>query len=558
MSKINFWGIIETLVGTLVVFPLIAIADLETKGKVSAVTVFSDRADVTREASVRFIKGGGRIVLRGVPEGVQSSSVKVSGLGDGVAVSSVEVRQNYSAGLSDPQTEALRAQLEAAQQKLSSLKRKSERLERLQALLVDMSSKSDVEGKARSAADTRELLNLIVSYGDNFSAAFDENSKAVITTEKQVKLLSDQLSTLSQAKNGETVIVVDYDSLEDRDGLLKVNYQVYGASWSPEYGVKIATSGSQSDKFEFNIYGLVSQRTGEDWNGAKMVLSTALPQVGLSRPELPDWFVDVERPVALLGKRALPASAAPQLDKSGGAFEEANMLAADASAPISEQTASISRHGAVTFEVPSAATVRSDGATHKMKLASWTLSGSSRLIAVPSQSQHAFRELKLVNSLELPLLPGNVNVFAGDQYLGTQQIPYTTVGKELILPAGVFEGIEVERVQKKRFEDDSGLIRSMRRIRSEYEIRVKNGSAASQQVTILESAPVSRNEKIKAVIVEAQPAALTADDPTRISKGEGQLEWRMDLNPGAENKISLAHEVEFESSVKVTGLEEWR
>jgi uncharacterized protein (TIGR02231 family) len=536
--------------------PLISIsADLETKGKVTAVTVFSDRADVNREAPVRFSKGGGRIVFRGVPQGIEPGSVKVSGLGDGVAVSSVEVRQNYASGLSDPQTEALKAQLEVAQQKLESLRRKSERLVRLQALLVDMSSKSDVEGKARSAADTRELLNLIVSYGDNFSAAFDENSKAIGLAEKQVKVLSEQLSTVNQERSGETVVVVDYESAEDRDGLLKLSYQVYGASWSPEYGVKI---GSSADKFEFNIYGLVSQRSGEDWLGAKLVLSTALPQVGLSRPELPDWFIDVERPVAAFGKRALQAAAALEMDKAAGGAEQENFLAADASAPISERTANISRHGAVTFDVPALATVKSDGAVHKMKLATWTMSGTSRLIAVPSQSQRAFREVKLVNNLDLPLLPGNVNVFAGEQYLGTQGIPYTTTGKELVLPAGVFEGISVERVQKRRYEDDSGLIRSMRRIRSEYEIKVKNGSSVGQQVVVLESAPVSRNEKIKAVIVEAQPPALAVDDPSRISKGEGTLEWRLDLAAGAEAKLSLAHEVEFESSTRVTGLEEWR
>lgn len=540
----------------LLLVPFMAFSvDLETKGKVTTVTVFSDRADVQREAPVRFSKGGGRIIFRGVPQGIEASSVKVSGLGSGVSVGSVEVRQNYSAGLSDPLTENLKQQLEAAQQKLASLRRKAERLERLQGMLVEMSSKSDVDGKARSAADTRELLNLIVSYGDNFSAAFDETAKAVIMAEKQVKVLSEQLSTVNQEKSGETVVMVDYESSSDLDGLMKLSYQVYGASWSPEYGLKI---GAALDKFEFNIYGLVSQRSGEDWTGANLTLSTALPQVGLSRPDLPDWYIDIERPVAAFAKRSTMKVSAQEMDMLAGASEEATNLASDAAPPISERTASISHHGAVTFEVPTAVTVRSDGAIHKMKLANWTLTGSTRLIAVPSQSQHAFREVKLINNLEIPLLPGEVNVFAGDQYLGTQGIPYTTVGKELVLPAGVFEGISVERVQKKRFEDDSGLIRSMRRIRSEYEIKVKNGSATDQQVTVLEAVPVSRNEKIKAVIVEAQPSGLSLDDPTRVSKGDGKVEWRLDLSAGAESKLSLAHEVEFESSIRVSGLEEWR
>ena len=529
--------------------------ETEVKGQVIAVTVFSDRAEVKRETAVKFLKGGGRIVVRGIPQGIEASSVKVGGSAAGVSVSSVEVRQSYRAGLSDPQTELLKSQLEAAEQKLASLRRKVERLERLQNMLVSMSGKGDIDGKARTAADTKELLNLIVSYGDSFSASFDETSKAAKVAEQQVSLLQEQLSTISRERRGESVVVVDYDAAQEKDGNLRISYQVYGASWQPEYRLQVPVEG---DKYEFDVYGLVSQQSGEDWNGANLILSTAMPQVGLARPEVPAWYVDVERPVQTYAKRTLAAS---EMDMAGGVQALRNIDESEGAAPsepIEQQVARIVRHGAVTFNVDTPATIKSDGALHKVKLASWQLTGHTRLVAVPAESKHAFREVNLKNSLEVPLLPGNVHVFGGEQFLGTHSIPYLTMGKELVIPAGVFEGISVERIQKRRYEDDSGLIRSVRRIRSEYEIRLLNSTAVPLKLSVLEAAPVSRNEKIKAVIVESQPQAMEAGDPLRVTKGEGILEWSLDLASGAESKIKLAHEIEFESSVKVTGLEEWR
>ena len=42
--------------------------------------------------------------------------------------------------------------------------------------------------------------------------------------------------------------------------------------------------------------GQVQQRTGEDWTGVALTLSTAQPSVGAVLPELDSWFVQVAQP----------------------------------------------------------------------------------------------------------------------------------------------------------------------------------------------------------------------------------------------------------------------
>lgn len=43
-------------------------------------------------------------------------------------------------------------------------------------------------------------------------------------------------------------------------------------------------------------YGLIKQQTGEDWENAKISLSTAQPEIGGSAPSLPTRIIRFKRP----------------------------------------------------------------------------------------------------------------------------------------------------------------------------------------------------------------------------------------------------------------------
>ena len=46
---------------------------------------------------------------------------------------------------------------------------------------------------------------------------------------------------------------------------------------------------------QITYFGLITQKTGEDWKDAKIFLSTAQPSVGGEVPELPAQTVNFER-----------------------------------------------------------------------------------------------------------------------------------------------------------------------------------------------------------------------------------------------------------------------
>ena len=53
---------------------------------------------------------------------------------------------------------------------------------------------------------------------------------------------------------------------------LEIAYMVTGVAWKPAYDIRV---NSNRPQISLTYYGLVKQATGEDWEGVKLVLTTA-------------------------------------------------------------------------------------------------------------------------------------------------------------------------------------------------------------------------------------------------------------------------------------------
>lgn len=81
--------------------------------------------------------------------------------------------------------------------------------------------------------------------------------------------------------------------------VFELEYFVPGARWAPAYQCRVARQGGSAD---LNMRALVVQRTGEDWKGVKLSLSTAMPLRYSELPELSEIRIGRAQPAAK-GKR---------------------------------------------------------------------------------------------------------------------------------------------------------------------------------------------------------------------------------------------------------------
>jgi hypothetical protein len=102
---------------------------------------------------------------------------------------------------------------------------------------------------------------------------------------------------------------------------LTATYLVGRARWSPTYDIQYLP---KTGKVQISFSGLVSQESGEDWNDAQLVLSTAIPASATAVPKLLSWKIGererfIPTPVAQIEPAPPPPPAyppPPELERS--------------------------------------------------------------------------------------------------------------------------------------------------------------------------------------------------------------------------------------------------
>lgn len=127
-------------------------------------------------------------------------------------------------------------------------------------------------------------------------------------------------STARQAKPDELRKAVDLEltgSLPKEGARIVLEYFVPGARWAPTYALELDETMSSA---RLRMRALVRQRTGEDWTGVRLSLSTADVTAWLAGPELPSMRIGRKQaPPPLKGWRPAPSG----LDALFGDFDRA-------------------------------------------------------------------------------------------------------------------------------------------------------------------------------------------------------------------------------------------
>ncbi len=267
---------------------------------ITAVTVFSDRARVTRSGPVRF-GGAGVRALRApdLPGAAMADTLRVTA--QGARVVRVETHPVERERASIDQVDGWLADLEKAADKIALAQgRLADARAELQ-MLSGLQAAPPVAEKDRLGKPPPPLAPDAWRGLQDHLAARREKARAA---EKAAELdLRDREAEYEQArtevqkrdigafsdKKLEVLVIVD---AQKSDGALTVEYAMPGALWRPAYDLSF---DPDAGTVELKAAGLVSQATGEDWVNAKLALSTAIPGLGIALPQLDTWTLGDDR-----------------------------------------------------------------------------------------------------------------------------------------------------------------------------------------------------------------------------------------------------------------------
>ncbi|MEZ4252548.1 MAG: DUF4139 domain-containing protein [Polyangiales bacterium] len=197
-----------------------------------------------------------------------------------------------------------------------------------------------------------------------------------------------------------------------------------------------------------------------------------------------------------------------------------------------------------------------DGAWHLVRLDEEELDAETRLVVVPRESEDAFRFVRLRPRVA-PLLRGPADVFVGERYLLTRELPPTSPGGELRLGLGVDPNVRVAR--NVRFEEHAaGLISRSTELVHDVEVELRSSAASPVTVEVRERVPTTREgeDDIEVREDEVKPA-WQAWEPDASDTPQGRFDggrrWVVPLQPGETRTLRARWTVRIAAKNELVG-----
>jgi uncharacterized protein (TIGR02231 family) len=548
-----------------------ASGDVVIEAPIVAVTVFPDRARVTRAGLARLVAGEHRVVIEDLPLSLQADSVRVAGsaapaggaagagsAGAGaVTVLGVDVNRRHHAETPDEVTRALEERLREARARLAALEDDDAvAAERLAFLggLARRATRSYANALAAGQADPGAVAALADALAAQQAEVRRERRDLIDRRERLHEEIAAYDRELNLRRRQQvpdrlavwTALAVEGD--EETEIALELSYLVYGAGWRSAYDLRL-----DRDTLAVSWFGVVSQSTGEDWPECDLRLSTARPSGSLIVPELDPWFLDRYRPQPVPPPAPAMAMADAMVPYGGAVGEEAMPKArgitfAAQPAPMRDTVAVLEQGAtAATYQPTRPVAVPADGGSHRATVAITEMTARRDYVTAPVLAAEAHLRATVVNTSPHTLPAGTAAVFHAGDFVGSTALPVWAPGEEVELALGVDDRVRVERELVRRTAAKA-VLGSTRRREAEFTVTVTNHTPDPARVTVLDQLPVSRDEAIVVKELRLDPAPAERTDM-------GVLTWVLELGPGEVEKIHFGVRVEVARGVEMIG---WR
>jgi len=534
-------------------------ADLKripTSSRITAVTVYSDRAMASRSASLNLAPGSYLIAFEGLPALMQDDSVRVEGKGTaGATIVGLEVKRAFLEQIGEKRVKELNEEIRGLERRSGSLDAKKTGLISQKAFLESIRvawgeriSKELAIGRPVSA----ELLDASSFVGAGVTR-IEEQTRDLEFEKKGIKDKIDALhrqrneSTGSQRKEAKSVEVM-VEITRAGSLTLDLSTVTLQAAWAPAYDVRLAADAKSA---ELTFRALVRQQTGEDWNNVDLTLSTARPAAGGAPPELSPWRVSLYRqppPMAAPMVMMAPAPVMVKAKKAARVYAEnakhEEEPAEDTAAAF--ETAQFSdEHSAIAFHIPRPLDIPSDGTQHGSVVAIEQVPVSMEFMAIPKLSPFVFLKSEIVNRAAYPLLPGKVNTFTGNTYTGSSPLKKVAAGEKFDLYFGTDDQVTVKREELKQHKE-AGVF-GKNRVSYRYRIDMANFRNEPLTITLRDQLPLAGDEEIK---VSLDGPSIKPDEV----KSDGTITWKAPLKAGEKMELTFGVLVEYPKDREITGL----
>jgi len=522
-------------------------ASFDATSKIDAVTVYPDAASIIRHASIELPAGTHTLVFRGLPMNLDPASLRIEGESDGkLSIGSVESRV----------APADKAQADSA---IAEQLRKLRSDRDIKQTMIDtLGAKRDMINRYAQASPEKLGEDSAPLDIEKWNAAWDVVGSAMGKINEELRVarhdlrdLDDKIKAVensTRAPDNRTrplrEVTVELEAGSALKGKMILTYRVNGASWRPLYDAQLTTD-AKGGKATLDLVrrALISQRTGEDWKGVTLSVSTARVNRGTQAPDMQTQRLAFWEPPVVMSSR--PSAPAPRATLNAPVQAEAVQQSADEARfrKKAEEVESNLDTGAfeAAFRVPGRIDIQGGGSQRSLRIASKSVAADVLIRATPALDQSAYLDVSFVNEDEAPLLPGEVALQRDGAFVGRGQFDLIAQGETTRLGFGIDDRVKVSRVPVRRRENEPTWLGSTKVETREFRTVVKNLHDFPIKVSVIDQIPISENS---AIVIDQLPATTPPTDKI-VEDRRGVMGWTFDLAPAASKEIKLAYRMKW-------------
>ena len=537
------------------------------ESKITAVTIFTDRAQITRTANIVLAKGEQTVNFSDLPKSIEQKSIQVSGEGNAI-LNDIKFKQVYYEEIQHEEIKVLFGKIEDINKEIKIISdtlthahKEKELVEKIAEKLTFTSEKE----QTTPVLDPEKWIKMVEFYRNKYKKLDEEirgGNEKMKNLNKKILKLNKEIKQLG-ANQGKTKNQVEVVLMNNSDKELKLTltYIVYNATWYPVYDLRVSTE-QQNMNVAYNA--MLEQNTGEDWENVKISLSTAQVQISGTQPELTAWYVDIYKPVVespvSYKRESRTRSPKKKMMKKMDEGLDMNMMNAMMKSgkgtppPLMKKPQAKVKTGAtsVVFNIAGTNTVKSDNNPHKVSILLQEFPSEFTYSTIPKLSQYAYLKAKVTNKTDFPFLPGESNIFLDNSFVATSHLKQIAPSEEFLTSLGIDEGMKVEYKLIKKYEKEKGLISKKRNIIFEYQIIITNNKKRTEKIIVFDQLPISQNEDIKVELIK--PKYKEDTDTLKINK-QKFVEWHFEPESKEKLVIDYIYSVESPTDEQITGID---
>jgi hypothetical protein len=489
----------------------------ELDAPITDVVVHANGARVTREATLELPAGRSElsIDLFTLPEGEtlvgDELEVVSTTTGEGTSVLSIRLEERTR----QPSAEQVGALVE----RVSSLE-----LELANARRLELNAQADLDlldvfGR-RIAQDSGavvgtdaldlELLQQQLEFISSKRMAILQTQESSRTTTLELTSALDsarkQLTETARTQRVATMqLEVDSTGGEET---FKISWLEFRSRWSPELSVH---TGESEGSTTLQLHAHVSNRTNADWNGIRLLLSTADLRGGAPRAIEPVSVDTVD------DDDATDTTPAPEwiLETKP---EMVTVYAIDQPTFLDQ----------------------GDG---KLLVKSFQSDSQLEAIMRPITQAGAWSRGSIKNTSGLALLPCSMRLYLDNQFVGMPALDRkVNPGETFNIWFSELKGIEIEREILERETVKTGLLGGGRLTTTSYRITIRNERPTTMKIIVEDRMPISQSEDIEISLKNVTPELSTDPAYLESERQLGILRWEVTLPPGSPDAVPLSIE----------------